>query len=94
MNKYKFKDRLPGEIIEAAQLTKENVVEITAWCRGVEVVEYDAVNKENAYVGINLMTLAGPTRASEGDYVVKDSVGNFHVLMNHIFEATIEPVDE
>lgn len=94
MNKYRFKDRLPEETLEAVQLNKENVTEVAKWCRGIEVVEHDAVKPENTYVGINLMTFGGPTRAGEGDYVVLDRIGNFHVLLSHVFESTIEPINE
>lgn len=94
MNKYKFKDKMPNEVLEAVQLSKENVTEVAKWCRGIEVVEHDALNPENTYVGINLMTFGGPSRAGESDYVVLDRSGHFHVLLSHIFESTIEPINE
>lgn len=61
--------------VEAVVLSQENATGVAEWCRGLEVIEHDAVDLSLNYVGINVPTREGNKRASEGDYVVKGWTG-------------------
>ena len=75
--------------VEAVQLDKENSTAISDWCKGLEVIEHDAVDLSLDYVGVNVPTRMGMRRASQGDFVVKSWTG-FEVYkpirfkMNHV----------
>ena len=80
MERYKRKntDGQRFDAIEAIQLTKENVDQVVAWCDGTPIEETDALDSEKRYVGINIPSWGGVVRASEGDFVIKDHLGEFH----------------
>lgn len=78
--------------IEANQLTKENAEAIAHWCGGYLVEEINPIDDHERFVGINIPTLEGPMRASEGDFVIKGVQGEFYPCKPSIFEATYEPV--
>lgn len=80
-------------IIEANLLTKENAEAIAVWCGGRLVEEANAENPLDKYVGINVPTLNGPARASEGDYVVKGELGDFWPCKPNQFASKYEKVD-
>lgn len=79
-----------GQVVEAVQLTKENVDQVIEWCDGTGVEEIDALDSEKRYVGINIPSWGGVVRASEGDFVIKDHLGEFHTRwpdhFNNMFE--------
>lgn len=88
-----------GEIVtgvEAIQLSSDNVVDVALWCRGVQVVEHDALEPDNTYAGINVPTIHGMRRASAGDYIIKHptrdlgQVGHFYVNKPRDFESMYE----
>lgn len=68
-----------GVEVQAIQLTHENVQDVADWCNGLEVRELDALDPTKEFVGINVPTFEGRVRASEGDYIVKDSKGGITV---------------
>lgn len=78
--------------IEANCLTKENAEAVALWCGGQLVEEIDALDSSARYVGINIPTLEGVMRASEGDYVIKGVQGEFYPCKPSIFAATYEKV--
>lgn len=93
MQEYRRKDHEAMPTIEAAQLTSENVHELATWCGGQRVVEMDALDSTLKYVGINVPTfLGGNLRASEGFYIVKDSLGSFFVRKPGEFEDLYEAI--
>lgn len=79
-------------VIDAYKLTKANVDDLSLWCGGRAIVEIDALNDELEYVGINIPTLEGVMRASEGDYIIKGVKGEFYPCKPDIFNATYEPI--
>jgi hypothetical protein len=95
MKRYGFKNsRLWADVVEAVQLSKENLTEVAEWCDGQVVAERNAIDPEITYVGLNLMTFSGVARATETNYIVKDTIGSFHVLEKHLFEDTMVALDE
>lgn len=76
--------------VEAEKLTKENVDELTAWCNGVAVREENIFDSNQVMVGINVPCNQGNIRASEGDYILKNATGNFHVRSAINFEDQFE----
>lgn len=77
--------------IEAERLTKDNVDQITEWCGGDTVKEYNAFNHDEILVGINVPTLNGNRRASEGDFICKGDHGRFYVSKAGDFLALYDP---
>lgn len=67
-----FNDEL-GEVVEAMQLTSDNVEEVANWTKGQLVAEIDPVSGK-IYAGLNVREYDSPeasvNRVSEGDYVV------------------------
>jgi hypothetical protein len=92
MQNYKKRNNPNAAVIEAVKLTKENVDEVAEWCTGKEVEEIDGLNPEIRYVGLNFIAWDGVTRASEGDYIVKDAIGEFHLRWADNFERDFEKV--
>ncbi len=87
----RYKD-LGSEEVEAAEVMPSTVKDITAWCKGVEVVEIDPFNSTNTFVGINVPTPEGNKRASQYNFVVKDYAGDFSVLEDWKFHARFQRV--
>lgn len=78
--------------VEANELTKNNAEAVALWCGGMLVEEVDAFDPSKTFVGINIPTLEGVMRASEGDYVIKGVRGEFYPCKPSIFTATYEKV--
>jgi hypothetical protein len=94
MQKYRRKEN-PDFVVEAVQLTKANVREVAEWCIGKEIEETDAMDSSIKYVGLNLLTVVeGIRRASEGDFVVQDVIGGFHVRWPDNFLRDFEEVND
>lgn len=71
-----LKYRTRSEYIEAMQLTADNVKEVALWCGGQEVEEFDPVTDER-FAGINIPTMDGTARVSQGDYIFRDAKRRF-----------------
>lgn len=78
--------------VEARKLTPDTAEDIAQWCGGRLVEETDALDASLKYVGINIPTLEGVMRASEGDYVIRGVQGEFYPCKPSIFEATYDSV--
>ncbi len=89
---YPYRRRDKDIFVLAVQLVKANVKEVAEWCSGQEVREIDALNASITFVGINLETWDGRKRASEGDYILQDDLGHFHIRHISAFESGFEPV--
>ncbi len=78
--------------IEARRLFADKVEDIAHWCGGGIVEETDALDATKKFVGINVPTLYGVVRASEGDYVTKNERGEFDASKPAVFQMTYEEV--
>jgi hypothetical protein len=78
--------------VEAVQLNKDNAEEIAQWCGGMVTEEIDPQDDEKRYAAINIPTLEGTMRASEGDYVIKGTQGEFYPCKPGPFADTFEVV--
>jgi hypothetical protein len=79
-------------VVEARELTKENVNEIAEWCGG------DATS-ENVLNGVGrnglamvIYTLEGAMIAREGDFIIKGVAGEFYPCRSDIFQDTYEDI--
>lgn len=79
--------------IEANELTRENAEAVALWCGGRLVEEIDPHTPTNKYAGINIPTLEGVMRASEGDFIIKGVHGEFYPCKASIFKATYDKVE-
>lgn len=93
MDRYRKRSSDGAPEFEAVQLTKENVHEVAHWCVGQEVEEIDALEPDKRYVGLNFLSWNGMHRASEGDYIIKDALGDFHSRWPDSFEQSFERVE-
>lgn len=76
-------------VIEAIQLTKENVVDVLTFCNNAGNIT--ASNEDE--MGISILTLEGTMTANTGDYIIKGVKGEFYPCKPDIFEQTYEEVD-
>lgn len=76
-------------VIEAIQLTKENVVEVLSFCNS----SGNIVASNEDEMGISILTLEGTMTANTGDYIIKGVKGEFYPCKPDIFEQTYEEVD-
>lgn len=86
MSKYKKKP----VVIEAQQLTEENLESLEIWCggsiKGFKLPRWERV--------IDIGTLEGEMRANIGDYIIKGIKGEFYPCKPDIFSETYELVEE
>lgn len=87
----KYKLMSTGEVFEAEQLKHDNGMELVDWCGGRPVTEVDPFDDSLTFFGINVPTLAGTRRCSDGDYLVRSDNGYFHVVHKYEFEHTYRP---
>lgn len=78
--------------VSAIKIDQESVAEAAVWTKGIVVKELLDPNKDVWIVGLNLESAYGMDRASEGDYVVQYSTGEFHVFRASEFERRFEEV--
>ena len=76
-------------IIEAIQLTKDNVVEALSFCNN----DGNIVASNEDETGISISTLEGTMTANIGDYIIKGAKGEFYPCKADIFEQTYEEVN-
>jgi hypothetical protein len=84
--------RLIPVSVEAIQLTPETVERAATWTGGRVVEEIDPVNSLRRFVALNIPTLDGVKRASEGDFVVKSMGGEFDVMREREFRRRYEGI--
>ena len=92
-------------VIEAIQVTVNNVADVAAWCGGRVIRDAKSSDPSDVYVALDIPTLEGVMRAetfhsstyvrgvgySGGDYIIKGVQGEFYPCKPDIFEATYEP---
>lgn len=76
-------------VIEAIQLTMDNMQRVMEWCGG----RYWSKPPMRAISGIEIVTLEGIMEASFDDYIIQGVKGEFYPCKTDIFEATYERVD-
>lgn len=76
--------------VEAHQLTPDSAERIQMWCGGQLTKSTDHEGKE--YVELNIPTLEGTMRASEGDWVIKGTRGEFYPRKQGPFVDTFDPI--
>lgn len=72
--------------VEALQVTVATAKRIAEWCGGEVIEETDPVTSV-VTLGINVPTIAGIKRASDGDYVIMTPNGRFCPLDKDVFES-------
>ncbi len=83
--------RLIQADVLAIQVRPDTVARALPWCNGQEREEIDPVDNKKVVVGINVPTLAGVKRASQGDYILRKD-GYFDVMCQSEFESKYEKV--
>jgi hypothetical protein len=78
--------RTKPALVEAVQLLPENAETVARWCGGALAASANALDRTEVFVELNLPTLEGVVRVSQGDYVVKDN-GIFRKVDRHTFET-------
>lgn len=79
--------------VDAMKLSADNVDEVASWCGGQKVTEKEyTFDSSSTFVALNIPTLDGVKRASEGMYVVKSEHGNFRVMSRYMFEREFQEV--
>lgn len=80
-----MKYRKKPTVVEAMQLTNENLLEVKEWCNG-ELVP----NAETSGYDLYISTLEGIMHADINDYIIQGVEGNFYPCKPDIFEKTYE----
>ena len=92
-------------VIEAVQVTRENVADVAAWCGGRVIEIAKPGDPSDVYIALEIPTLEGLMRADTfhestwdgqryqgGDYVLKGVRGEFYPCKPDIFRETYEVV--
>lgn len=74
-------------IVEARQLTPENITQLEEWCGG----SIKGVRLPKDQRVIDIQTLEGEMRAEMGDWIIQGIKGEFYPCKPNIFELTYEP---
>lgn len=82
--------KINGTLVMAIQVTPETITQAELFSSGQQVLEIDPLDSSITYVGINVPTLDGVKRASEGDYIVKELGGQISVVRKHVFQRCYE----
>lgn len=85
-----YRPKSPLEHVEAFQLTPENADDLVVWTGGRFVEEIEPLDENVTYVAINIPSLDGGMRASEGDYIIKLPNGRFSVMHPDAFQKMYE----
>ena len=94
-------------VIEALQWDGGNLVEITAFLKGVSIKSIESeinsselaqknwkeLEKSSYHKGITISTLEGNMIASAGDFIIKGVDGEFYPCKPDIFQKTYEEVE-
>lgn len=95
MRRYKKKP----VVIEATQLTKDNIIAMYEWVHNVDfstvvgVAYSEIIDNVKANGGLVIHTLEGEMLARFGDYIIKGIKGEFYPCKPDVFLATYEEVE-
>ncbi len=81
-------------VIDAVQLTRENIVEVMTWVAPTVKVGRSLDVTIDINKGLTVHTLEGDMTASFGDWVIKGVQGEFYPCKPDIFAETYAPADE
>lgn len=84
-----MKYRKKPAVVEAMQLTNENLLEVKEWCNG-ELVP----NTETREYDLCISNLEGITQANYGDYIIKGTDDEFYLRKAYICEKIYEIVSQ
>jgi hypothetical protein len=88
----RYRNTKTGTMVEAVQLTEDNVDDIRMLVMGaVRVTEIEEINR-NELPALNIPTPSGMMRASIGQYIVKVG-GRFYVALPGLFRQSYVPVE-
>lgn len=92
-------------VVDAVQVTRENVADVAAWCGGRVIEIAKPGNPSDVYIALDIPTLEGVMRANTfhystwdgqryqgGDYVLEGVRGEFYPIKPDIFRETYEVV--
>lgn len=78
------------ESVQALQLSPASIDEAVRWTGGRRVEEKNPFDEDQITVGLNIPTMEGVVRASEGDYILQSWEGGFKVMSQQQFEELYE----
>lgn len=81
-------------VVQARCLKKDLAEDIAQWCGGVLVTEIDSIDPGKTFVGINVPTLEGMSRASQNDWIVQGEQGDFWPVPAGQFSEIYEPAED
>lgn len=74
-------------LVHVVEVIPENRDEIERFCGGIIITEHDPEDHTKTYIGVNVPTLEGVIRASEGDFIVRSEAGRYSVEKREDFLA-------
>lgn len=81
-------------LVEAVQITVENLPLILGWGEGYIDTEYNIGYDVRKYtVRVTITTTTGRHTATEGDWIVKGVNGQFYAMPDETFQTLYEPED-
>lgn len=86
-----MKYRKKPVVIEAMQLTNENIEKIWTWM-GDAYTGHEGYGDEHS-LALTIKTLEGDMAAIDGDWIIKGIKGEFYPCKPDIFEETYEATD-
>lgn len=75
-------------VIEACQITLDNLEEVELWCDG----SLRGIKLPRTHWELEINTLEGTMRATLGDWIIKGVEGEFYPCKPSVFETTYEEV--
>ena len=75
----------------AMQLTPASVSDAELWTGGLQRESVDPFDSKKTFVELNIPTLDGVKRASQGDWIFKKD-GSFQVMSDREFRSTYRPI--
>lgn len=78
--------------VTAIKLTPESVERAAQFSGGIQVEEIDPFDRSRRFVALNIPTLYGMKRASEGEYIVKDQKGIITIMSPSEFESKYQEI--
>lgn len=78
--------------VMAMQLTPDRVLDAEMWTKGMQTESIDPFDGSKRFVELNIPTLKGVIRASQGDWIVKRDGEDFTKMSDQEFRNTYQKV--